>query len=1006
MRGAAGPSLPLDLRRAALEAEKRAQDSPNAETLRASALGHLLTGELDEAIAQLEDAKKRDSGNVAVLNDLAAAHLTRARQKSGREEGAAVSDFEAALGAAVAALEKEPRSPEARFNKALILEAQHLREDAAEAWRAYLEVDGASPWAAEAREHLKRLTEPTDSELWERERKSLDTSGAVRPDQIAQLTRRFPQQIRLYVQDDRLPAWGRAHLAGNSPQAASALDFARGVAKALETFSGDSLLADSVNVIDGGSTRRDPDSIAQDLARGHLLYGTARESYQKLAIASAASEFESSRALLARAESPFQGHAIIGGATCLLYQNALRPGLDLIEGLLKLELPNSNRHLSLLGQAHWNRGFALGLLGYPHEALQEESRALAIFDRLGEKENSAAIHGLLSEDFEYVGDEDRSWMHLDRALALLDDLGAVPRRAVWLAAAARAHSTAGQRDLAMAFQDRLVAEAESAGRPDTIADALLSSAITHYRGGRRERAEEQLLRARTALATIPDVDVRRRIEANLDLSEIAFASRGRSDNDVQRLTAALDFYRSTDNHFEEARLYLERGRLQVLRRDPLAAQADFEKGIEEFERQRATLPDEELRIQYFDTGRRLFDAEIGLLADSDAERSFLYADQAHGRALLDDLSAIPGRTDSAPEPRTAPSLARRDISRLVPDETALVEFFLAPEELIVWVARPGHVQMVRTSVAERKVEGLARRLENVREDPAASRAALADLHDVLIAPIAALVDESPHLVFVPDRELNRVPFSALLDRRTGGYLVEKHDITIAPSAATFLQLRDRAPPPDDEPSVLAVAGPPSAPLPGLRRLERVDEECRRISSFYPRSLVLSGDRATKDSFRNLAPSYSVIHFAGHAVANSTRPAFSMLVLSPDKGSGDSGYLYSHEITSINLGRARLVVLSACSTAAGRSSSSEGMLGLARSFLSAGVPTVAASLWPVEDELATLLMTAFHRRLRTADGPSQALRVAQLEILRSREEANLAPTLWGGFQSYGTSPRLR
>jgi CHAT domain-containing protein len=641
-------------------------------------------------------------------------------------------------------------------------------------------------------------------------------------------------------------------------------------------------------------------------------------------------------------------------------------------------------------------------MGYPHAALEEESRALELFDRLGEKENSAAIHGLLSEDFDYVGDGDLSWMHLDRALALLDELGNVPRRAVWLASASRAHAASGHDDLAALFQGRLVADAESSGKPDTIADALLSSAITHYRGGRTQQAEEELARARRVLGTIPDADVRRRIEANLDLSEITLASHGHSEGDIQRLTDALAFFRATENHLGEAQLYLERGRRLALRGDSSAAQADFEKGIEEFEEQRSDLVDETVRIQYFDTGRRLFESEIRLLAaNKDAERSFLYADRAHGRALLDDLSAIPGRSDSAVEPRTAGPLALSDLQGLVPGETAVIEFLMLPDELVTWVAHQGRVQMVQISVAEETVQGLIRQLESAREGSRSPRTALVGLHDILISPIAALIAESPHLVFVPDRELHRVPFSALLDGGAARHLIEKHDITIAPSAATILHLRDRAPPAVAEPSMLAVAGPSSAPLPGLRRLERVDEECRRVSSLYPHSLVLSGDRATRSSFRDLASSFSVIHFAGHAVANLTRPALSMLVLSPDERIADSGYLYSHELLSMDFGGVSLVVLGACSTAAGRASPSEGVLGLARSVIAAGVPSVVASLWPVEDTTTSALMTAFHARLRAGGSTSSALRAAQLELLRDGRSAASA-LAWSAFQVYGAS----
>jgi CHAT domain-containing protein len=186
----------------------------------------------------------------------------------------------------------------------------------------------------------------------------------------------------------------------------------------------------------------------------------------------------------------------------------------------------------------------------------------------------------------------------------------------------------------------------------------------------------------------------------------------------------------------------------------------------------------------------------------------------------------------------------------------------------------------------------------------------------------------------------------------------------------------------------------------LRPLRHIDEECRRISSLYPRSLVLSGDRATKNAFEQLAPSYDVVHFAGHAVSNANRPEFSMLVLTPDKKARDSGYLYSHELPSLHW-RTRIVVLSACSTAAGRQSASEGHLGLARSFVAAGVPSVVASLWEVDDVVASTLMVLFHTRLRAGESASSALRGAQLDSLRKGHPA-VSRLSVSAFQLYGLS----
>jgi hypothetical protein len=113
----------------------------------------------------------------------------------------------------------------------------------------------------------------------------------------------------------------------------------------------------------------------------------------------------------------------------------------------------------------------------------------------------------------------------------------------------------------------------------------------------------------------------------------------------------------------------------------------------------------------------LFEAEIRLLAaNKDAEGSFLYTDRAHGRALLDDLRAIPGRDDSPVERRAAESLVLADLPGLVPDKTAVIEFLMLPDELVIWVALPGRVEIVSAPVAEGKVQSLIRQLESSRED--------------------------------------------------------------------------------------------------------------------------------------------------------------------------------------------------------------------------------------------------------------------------------------------------
>ena len=91
------------------------------------------------------------------------------------------------------------------------------------------------------------------------------------------------------------------------------------------------------------------------------------------------------------------------------------------------------------------------------------------------------------------------------------------------------------------------------------------------------------------------------------------------------------------------------------------------------------------------------------------------------------------------------------------------------------------------------------------------------------------------------------------------------------------------------------------------------------------------------------------------------------------------------------------MLASCEGATGRFVEGEGALSVARAFFAAGVPTVVASLWPVEDDLQTL-MTRFHRELRSGGNAAFALRAAQLALLEERGPHTPVRS-WGGFYEF-------
>jgi CHAT domain-containing protein len=190
---------------------------------------------------------------------------------------------------------------------------------------------------------------------------------------------------------------------------------------------------------------------------------------------------------------------------------------------------------------------------------------------------------------------------------------------------------------------------------------------------------------------------------------------------------------------------------------------------------------------------------------------------------------------------------------------------------------------------------------------------------------------------------------------------------------------------------------------GLSRLPFSREEASAIASFVPpRSFLEATDfrasRATATS--GALGEYRILHFATHGILNSERPELSGLVLSlfDKNGKPQDGFLRMHEIYNLQM-PADLVVLSACQTALGKEVRGEGLIGLTRGFMYAGAARVIASLWQVDDLATAELMKRFYRgMLKDGMRPAEALRAAQLEMLRNPRWAT--PYFWAGFVLQG------
>ena len=101
-------------------------------------------------------------------------------------------------------------------------------------------------------------------------------------------------------------------------------------------------------------------------------------------------------------------------------------------------------------------------------------------------------------------------------------------------------------------------------------------------------------------------------------------------------------------------------------------------------------------------------------------------------------------------------------------------------------------------------------------------------------------------------------------------------------------------------------------------------------------------------------------------------------------------------------RARLVVLSFCHSGEGKVSS-EGVVGMARSFLFAGARSVMATVSHIHDEATMMFMKSFYRQLGSGESASVALQRA-MKCLRDSHDFS-APKYWAPFVLIGDDVKI-
>ena len=263
------------------------------------------------------------------------------------------------------------------------------------------------------------------------------------------------------------------------------------------------------------------------------------------------------------------------------------------------------------------------------------------------------------------------------------------------------------------------------------------------------------------------------------------------------------------------------------------------------------------------------------------------------------------------------------------------------------------------------------------------------LYGWLIKPIEPLLaqQEIQTFVFIPDGALRTIPVGALHDGKQ--FLIQKYAMATTPGMRlTFAGASSRK-------NMQIMANGLTEAVQGFAALPGVDQELANIGHQYQTTVF-------KDSSFKLATvaneinsnKYSVVHFATHGEFSSDH---------------SQSFLLTHDAKLTldrldqTLGQRRnnndpldLLVLSACQTASGDDRAALGLAGVA---VQAGARSAVATLWYINDEATSGLVSDFYQQLHNEKlSKAQALQQAQINMIQTERFNH--PNYWAPFLMIG------
>ena len=743
------------------------------------------------------------------------------------------------------------------------------------------------------------------------------------------------------------------------------------------------------------------------------------------------------RAILQRARELFSsipdGEEYLGGTLRLLGMVEVEVG-DTQDGVSHVEQAVSRSKASGdpegATRAQVDLGLALKDAGRLSEAEVHLATALAAARQAGpEKVMAHALTGLglVAEKLERPG---QARAHYLKALELYRKVSDRDNEATVIYNIANLHDTLGEWDEAVRWFDQALDLDLRSGDVRGAADCRASLASIEISRENPARAEALLLQALTFYRS--GGYRRRAINSLVDLAAIARDGSRFAEGEAF-LTEALQFAAEVADPLEIHDVQLHWGDLCFKSGDVPGARTHYARAADAMRQARELLVREQDALSYFGEDRVECIDRLIVLASADDPRGCVeWVERAKAQELLRRLAGLPLPPRLAPAPLVlAQQQAAEQVRHLglqLSDETVaspdLLAAYVAAQDTLrsanakldefdpEWAALrlgdalswadlqallsqlaaddPGrgvvivHYYLRETTAGviglrqgrEPELVSVAMPLADLRSAVAApggpSWSRTEELLSSLVAPIAAWANSGDRVVLCPHDTLHRFPLHAI--SVDGQPLGERNIVSYAPSMAVLRYCMAKRRGPGDHALILADASA-ARPLPFAR-----DQALALTSMLSDHGMSVTchvRETATLASLADYLPGPGAATFVHFAVHGSADPAAGL-----DSGVQlADGPLTARQVLGLRLD-SRLVFLGACDTGINERRAGDELLGLIRSVIYAGSPSVMASLWPVDQLSSAMVILEFYRRLLAGSRNADALHASQLWLRRA------------------------